>query len=237
MKRIFLIILTILLCVSFTACAKMAGPPKEVKTEYDENGNIIKEANKDFVGGYYFYEYNDAGNISFRYDYIPIDEEPYAVTEYFYENGKLHHTEKNDTDGAYWYTSYYESGAVAFEECYANGKHDSATYYDEQGRTTRTTEYRDGVIYRDYYFDIKLSTEDRRFIARRDDYDENGKLKFSEKYTLEENGNYRTEIYMPTSDGTDTYLYMVIVQESDDWTSDRIEEIKYDQDGNIIYRK
>lgn len=236
MNRAFSITLAILLCVSFTACAKTTSP-QEVKTEYDESGNIIKEANKDFVGGHYIYEYNDEGNILFRYDYIPIDEEPYAVTEYFYENGKLHHTEKNDTDGARWYTSYYESGAVAFEECYANGKHDCDTYYDEQGGITRSTEYRDGVIYRDFYFDLELSTEDTRFIARRDDYDENGKLKFSERYTLEENGHYRTEIYMLTSDGADTYLHKVIVQESIDWSSDRIEEIEYDQDGNVIYSK
>ena len=229
-------ILTILSCISFTACVRTAGP-KEVKTEYDENGNIIKEANKEFYGGHYLYEYNNEGMLSFRYDYIPIDEEPYAVTEYFYENGKLHHTEMNDDDGVYLYTSYYESGVVAFEECYANGKHDSAIYYDELGRTIRITEYRDGVIYRDNYWDAELSTEERLFATRRDDYDENGNLQFSERYTLEENGNYRTETYMPTSDGTDTYLYMVIVQESIDWMSERIEEIKYDQDGNVIYQK
>jgi len=42
---------------------------------------------------------------------------------------------------------------------------------------------------------------------------------------------------MLTSDGADTYLHKVIVQESINWSSDRIEEIEYDQDGNVIYSK
>ena len=148
MKRIFFILLATLLCASFCACAGVTGG-NEVKTEYDESGRVTKEANKDFIGGTYVYEYDENGNTAFRYDYIPVNEEPYAVVEYFYENGILHHTEKNDTDGASWYTSYYESGAVAFEECYSNGKHDSAIYYDEQGRTIRITEYQNGFLYRD----------------------------------------------------------------------------------------
>ena len=53
----------------------------------------------------------------------------------------------------------------------------------------------------------------------------------------EENGNYRTEVYKPTYEGNDIYLYMVIVQESEDWMSDRIEEIKYFEDGSIEYHK
>ena len=68
-------------------------------------------------------------------------------------------------------------------------------------------------------------------------FDENGTLEFSERYTLEENGNYRTEVYKPTYKGDDIYLYMVIVQESEDWMSDRIEEIKYFEDGSIEYHK
>ena len=234
LKKIIIAALSLLIMVNASAC-RFGSNPKEIAVEYNESGRIVKEPGGTFAGGYYSYEYGEDDEIALRYEYMPVSEEPYSVTEYFYEGGKLKNTVQENTDGAKWVVTYHENGKVAVDECYSNGLRDNTNYYNEKGENIRTTEYRDGIIYTDIYFDPDEDTDESRFICRDDRYDEEGNIKSSSRMAYDENGNFRTESYNSDPNIEGLYLKEVIVRMNKDWQSPTLEEIRYKYDGSIEY--
>ena len=230
MKRTILLVLALLLALSATGCFAVAGPPKAVQTEYDEQGRVIKEGVPERQGGFYTYEYDENGFLNKRSEYLTEDQPtPYCVTVYYYDGIQLSHSVGSYSDGNTENTYYHPNGQRQKSTMLdANNKVIGVEEYNEQGETIRMDLYHNGVIDKSQHYDPAHKGDDRHLIGY-DIYDK-GKLSVSHKTTYNEDGTSRNETYTRDYETGKMYLSRLIV------TKDGVSvEEQYDVDGNMIY--
>ena len=152
MKKFLAIILVIITIFTLACCQR------GIKSEYDSQGRLIKEAHPDHKPtGYITYEYGDDGQLS----------------------------KKSEFNGSYiFHVTYYEGGKISYSEELVGGIVRARLSYDENDRVTRkdSCDFSGKIIEGSYYLysynEVGEMTEERYSdgaLAERTQYGKNGK--------------------------------------------------------------
>lgn len=250
MKKVLALILAITMLFVMTACSG------GIKTEYDDQGRVIKEANPDSDGGYFTYEYGENGLLTKKSEfafYGTIN----SIFQIFGGPGSM--GEENFVLKHVW---YYEDGKISYsEELDYDGVRQKYFTYDDDGNKLRMFYCEEGQIIQGYYIqysyfdngewqeehfsDGKLSRRDKYYsdgkLISQEYFDpESGEVVSSEQYTYNQDGSYVTKVYRGNSESRYFYNSDNKHYKSEiyiDGVLDYSEYLTYDDKGNLTERE